>query len=147
MVFSTKVVGDFLGKSFTNAGQCTQNHTSHRLSRAFEDIAQTPSFYVKSEHVLMRANDALTSNERDTRKGWWTRLSQDAKVIPDAIIISQPVGQNRMTREFNLVLGSTLAVALVFLFVSAVFGSAIMDVIVDDDQQSDFRVPVWERYT
>ena len=95
----------------------------------------------------MRANDALTSNERDTRKGWWTRLSQDAEVIPDAIILSQPVGQNRMTREFNLVFGSTLAVALVFLFVSAVFGSAIMDVIVDDDQQSGLRVPVWERYT
>ena len=52
-----------------------------------------------------------------------------------------------MTREFNLVLTSTLAVALVFLFVSAVYGSAVIEIIDGEEQQSGFRVPVWERNT
>ena len=38
-MFPTKVIGDFLRQSLADTGQCTQNHASHRLSRAFEDIA------------------------------------------------------------------------------------------------------------
>ena len=49
------------------------------------------------------------------------------------------------SREFNLVLGATLAISLVFLFLSAVFGEALVDLLVDDDDPSNVRVPVWER--
>lgn len=48
-------------------------------------------------------------------------------------------------REFNLVLGSTIAVALVFLFISALFGEAIVDLVAEEDTQNGIRVPVWDR--
>ena len=51
------------------------------------------------------------------------------------------------SREFNIVLGATLAVSLTFLFVSAVFGEALVDFLVDEEESSSIRVPVWERYT
>jgi predicted acyl esterase len=57
------------------------------------------------------------------------------------------VTERRTSREFNLVLGSTLAVALVFLFISAVFGETVMDMIADEEAESGMRVPVWERST
>ena len=38
-MFPTEMIGDFLRQSLAYTGQCTQNHVSHRLSRAFEDIA------------------------------------------------------------------------------------------------------------
>ena len=49
------------------------------------------------------------------------------------------------TREFNLVLGTTVALSLVFLFLSAVFGDAFIDLISDEDNDVGVRVPVWER--
>ena len=52
-----------------------------------------------------------------------------------------------MSREFNLVLGSTIAVALVFLFMSALFGEAVMDLVAEQEDESGVRVPVWERNT
>ena len=55
--------------------------------------------------------------------------------------------QTRMSREFNLVLGSTIAVALVFLFMSALFGEAVMDLMTEQEDESGVRVPVWERNT
>ena len=97
--------------------------------------------------MLSQCIVALTSNEGDTREGWWTEVSQDSKAIPDSIIISQPVGQTRMTQEFNLVLGSTIAVALAFLFLSAFSQNVVVGLMNDEDQQSGLRVPVWERYT
>ena len=51
----------------------------------------------------------------------------------------------RMSREFNLVLASTIAVALVFLFVSAVFGEAVMELATEEESNVGVRVPVWER--
>ena len=51
------------------------------------------------------------------------------------------------TREFNTVLGATLAVSLTFLFVSAVFGDAIVEAMDGQLEQDGIRVPVWERYT
>lgn len=50
-----------------------------------------------------------------------------------------------MSRDFNLVLASTIAVALVFLFVSAVFGEAVMELTMEEEGNTDVRVPVWER--
>ena len=55
------------------------------------------------------------------------------------------ITEQRMSREFNLVLGSTIAVALVFLFISAVFGEAVMDLVSEEEQRQGIRVPVWER--
>ena len=49
-----------------------------------------------------------------------------------------------VTREFNLVFGATLAVSLVFLFVSAVFGDAFVNIVVDNERENDVH-PV-ERY-
>ena len=51
----------------------------------------------------------------------------------------------RMSRDFNLVLASTIAVALVFLFVSAVFGEAVMELATEEESNVGVRVPVWER--
>lgn len=61
---------------------------------------------------------------------------------------SDLIERSQRSREFNLVLGSTIAVSLVFLFVSAVFGEAVMDLVVDEEGSSNpYRVPVWERST
>lgn len=68
--------------------------------------------------------------------------SEDA--IPATLVESS---RTSVSRDFNLVLGSTLAVALIFLFVSAVFGDALVNMVVDDDEATGVRVPVWERYT
>ena len=46
---------------------------------------------------------------------------------------SDLIERSQRSREFNLVLGSTIAVSLVFLFVSAVFGEAVMDLVVDEE--------------
>ena len=50
----------------------------------------------------------------------------------------------RMSREFNLVLASTIAVALAFLFISAVFGEAVIELATDEESNVGVRVPVWE---
>ena len=50
------------------------------------------------------------------------------------------------TKEFNIVLGSTLAISLVFLFLSAVFGETLVNIIIDAESDDTLRVPVWERY-
>ncbi len=50
------------------------------------------------------------------------------------------------TKEFNIVLGSTLAVSLVFLFVSAFYGQSFVNLIVDQEVNDTARVPVWERH-
>ena len=55
------------------------------------------------------------------------------------------IAEKRMSREFNLVLGATISVALVFLFISAVFGEAVMDLVSEEEQRQSIRVPVWER--
>ena len=47
------------------------------------------------------------------------------------------------TKEFNIVLGSTLAISLVFLFLSAVFGETLVNIIIDDESDDTLRVPVW----
>lgn len=50
------------------------------------------------------------------------------------------------TKEFNIVLGSTLAISLVFLFLSAVFGETLVNIMIEDESDDTLRVPVWERY-
>ena len=37
-----------------------------------------------------------------------------------------------VTKEFNIVLGTTLAISLVFLFLSAVFGDAFVNLVADE---------------
>ena len=65
----------------------------------------------------------------------------EASVVGEEISATSSV-----TREFNLVFGATLAVSLVFLFVSAVFGDAFVNLVVDNERENDVRMPVWERY-
>ena len=52
-----------------------------------------------------------------------------------------------VTKEFNIVFGTTLAISLVFLFLSAVFGDAFVNLVADEAEEQGVRVPVWERYT
>ena len=51
------------------------------------------------------------------------------------------------TKEFNLILGGTLAISMIFLFLSAVFGDALVNMVAENEEASGVRVPVWERYT
>ncbi len=51
------------------------------------------------------------------------------------------------TKEFNLILGGTLAISMIFLFLSALFGDALVNLVAEDKEASGVRVPVWERYT
>ena len=50
------------------------------------------------------------------------------------------------TKEFNIVLGSTLAISLVFLFLSAVFGETLVNLMIEDESNDTLRVAVWDRY-
>ena len=52
-----------------------------------------------------------------------------------------------VTKEFNIVLGATLAISMVFLFLSAVFGDAFVNLVADEEIERGTRVPVWDRYT
>ena len=51
------------------------------------------------------------------------------------------------TKEFNLILGGTLAISMIFLFLSALFGDALVNMVAENEEASGVRVPVWERYT
>lgn len=64
--------------------------------------------------------------------------------MDDGNALEMPVNS---TRQFNTVLGATIAVAIVFLFVSAVLTNAVLDIISEEDQNVGVRVPVWERST
>ena len=50
------------------------------------------------------------------------------------------------TKEFNIVVGSTLAISMVFLFLSALFGDAFVNIMIEEETNDGVRVPVWERY-
>ena len=70
--------------------------------------------------------------------------------MDDTIIVAAAVEDGaaiNTTKEFNIVLGATLAISLVFLFLSAIFGDTFMLQYVDEDGDTGVRVPVWERYT
>ena len=51
-----------------------------------------------------------------------------------------------VTREFNLVLGATIALSLVFLVLSMSFSQVFVNEAVQEEDVSDVRVDVWDRY-
>lgn len=51
-----------------------------------------------------------------------------------------------VTREFNLVLGATIALSLVFLVLSMSFSQVFVNEAVQEDDVSGVRVDVWDRY-
>ena len=53
-------------------------------------------------------------------------IAMEEEPILEADLVDTP--SSVATREFNLVLGTTVALSLVFLFLSAVFGGALMDI-------------------
>ena len=53
--------------------------------------------------------------------------------------------QRADNQSFNAVLGSTIAVCLVFLFVSALFGDSFVNAVQDRSSEQG-NVPIWERY-
>ena len=69
-------------------------------------------------------------------------MTQDIDV--DAILLDV---EKDMSKSFNAVLGATIAVCIVFLFISATFGNSISSIVDDENQTSGPYVPVWERYT
>ena len=66
----------------------------------------------------------------------------------DDVIIAELTesSNSSATREFNVVIGATLAISLAFLFISAVYGDAFVSMMVDDEDTNNVRVPVWERH-
>ena len=64
--------------------------------------------------------------------------------VEASLVVEENSATSSVTREFNLVFGATLAVSLTFLFVSAVFGYAFVNLVVDNERENDVRVPVWE---
>ena len=62
---------------------------------------------------------------------------------------AQPVDASTVsaTKEFNLVIGATVAIALTFLFVSALYEDTLAGMMAEDESTNSMRVPVWERYT
>ena len=51
-----------------------------------------------------------------------------------------------VTREFNLVLGGTVALSLVFLILSMSFSQVFVNEAVQEEEISSVRVDVWDRY-
>ena len=68
--------------------------------------------------------------------------SSAEEALPDSGLTN-----SHATREFNVVMGVTLAVALVFLLLSTVFGEALVNAMNEEGGKETLRVPVWERYT
>lgn len=61
----------------------------------------------------------------------------------DAVVLDV---EKDATNSFNAVLGATIAVCIVFLFISANFGDSMSTIASSDDTEQSY-VPVWERYT
>ena len=68
-------------------------------------------------------------------------MSQDMEI--DAVLLDV---EKDMSKSFNAVLGATIAVCIVFLFISATFGNTISSSVGDSTNQAGENVPVWERY-
>ena len=61
----------------------------------------------------------------------------------DAILLDV---EKDISKSFNAVLGATIAVCIVFLFLSANFGNAVTQITGEDNSSSGEYVPLWERY-
>ena len=68
-------------------------------------------------------------------------MSQDMEI--DAVLLDV---EKDMSKSFNAVLGATIAVCIVFLFISATFGNTVSSSVGDSTNQAGENVPVWERY-
>ena len=66
-------------------------------------------------------------------------------VKDDDGIMNSSEAQRADNQSFNAVLGSTIAVCLVFLFVSALFGDSLVTHSQDSSVEQG-NVPIWERY-
>ena len=69
--------------------------------------------------------------------------SMTTDIESDAILLDV---EKDITNSFNAVLGSTIAVCIVFLFLSATFGNAVTQITGDNGAASGEYVPLWERY-
>ena len=74
------------------------------------------------------------------------QTKHDARGEPIIAELLEPTNSSA-TKEFNLILGGTLAISMIFLFLSAVFGDALVNMVAEDEEALGVRVPVWERYT
>jgi hypothetical protein len=66
-------------------------------------------------------------------------------VVDDDGISNSVEAQRADNQSFNAVLGSTIAVCLVFLFVSALFGDSLVTQGQDSSVEQG-NIPIWERY-
>ena len=67
-------------------------------------------------------------------------MTQEHEV--DAILMDT---KKDISKSFNAVLGATIAVCIVFLFISATFGDSISSYAKDENDSTSARVEVWER--
>ena len=70
-------------------------------------------------------------------------MTEDAPLKAE-LIESNP---SSVTKEFNIVLGTTLAISLVFLFLSAVFGDAFVNLVADEEVEQGIRARLGAVYT
>ena len=59
----------------------------------------------------------------------------------DAILLDV---EKDISKSFNAVLGATIAVCIVFLFLSANFGNAVTQITGENDSSNGEYVPLWE---
>ena len=70
--------------------------------------------------------------------------SQDAR--PDSIVITGPEKEVKgINQTLNKVLGATSVVVVIFIVVAAMHEKAIGNAILDNNNDTYVRVPVWER--
>ena len=65
------------------------------------------------------------------------------EVEHDAILLDT---EKAMTNSFNAVLGATIAVCIVFLFISINFDNFLTSIVDDEEDSTTEYTPLWERY-
>ena len=68
-------------------------------------------------------------------------MTNDVEI--DAILLDV---EKDISKSFNAVLGATIAVCIVFLFLSATFGNAVTQITGEENSSTGEYVPLWERY-
>ncbi|MAK04537.1 MAG: hypothetical protein CMA03_01450, partial [Euryarchaeota archaeon] len=70
--------------------------------------------------------------------------SQKSK--PESVVIATPVAETAgINQTLNKVLGATSVIVVIFIVIAATHGEAISNGIIENNDDSFVRVPVWER--
>ena len=83
----------------------------------------------------------MSSRRVEEERVYDSIMTQDTHV--DAIVVE---AEKDMTKSFNSVLGATIAVCIVFLFISASYDKTVSASVENEGDSTAEYVPVWERY-